>query len=350
MIIYFVETQFSEQRDLETALAGHDLRFVAELEDVKPDAEILCVYIHFVLDAAFLTAHPNLKLITTRSVGYDHIDTAECARRGVVVANVPGTDANTVAEHTFALILALSRRLQEVREANKRRHFRYDELRSFDLNDKNLGVIGTGRIGLHVIHIALAFGMKVLACDPYRPSLMAQILGVRYVSLDELLQSSHVISLHTPLTPETHHLLNRERLARCRAGALVVNTARGGLIDTDALVETLDSGRVAGAGLDVLDEESVMQRELSRIIADGMIRRLQEADTEEEESRMKYPDRIHEYSNLVRNQRLLARPDVVFTPHVAFNSVEAVQRINQMTVENINAFLKGSPINTGMAV
>jgi D-lactate dehydrogenase len=236
----------------------------------------------------------------------------------VAVANVPGTDANTVAEHAFALILVLSRRLQEVREANKQPHFQYEQLRSFDLKDKTLGVIGTGRIGLRMAHIALAFGMKVLTCDPHSRSLMAEILGVEYVPIDALLQNSHVISLPVPLTPETHHLLNRDTLAKCRHGALVINTARGALIDTDALIEALDAGLVAGAGLDVLEEESVMQKQVSAIIAEGIITRLHDQATPEE-VRMKHPNRIHDYSRLFRNQALLDRPNVVFTPHVAFN-------------------------------
>ena len=342
--ICFVETQSSEGAFFTAEFKGCEVQFSATAAKVNPDTEILSVYIHTQIGAEFLDAHSLLRLITLRSTGYDHVNLAECNERGVTVCNVSGSDANTVAEHTFALMLAAARRLQEVGEANKQTHFSYEQFRGFDLNSKTLGVIGAGRIGLRTIHIALAFGMRVLACEPYRPSMMAEILGVRYVALDELLQCSQVISLHAPLTPETFHLLNRETLARCRPGVIIINTARGGLIDTDALIEALDNGTVAGIGIDVLEEESVMQREASRIIADNIIEHLH-AETTPEEARMKNPERVKEIENLMRNQQLLKRPNVVFTPHVAFNSIEAVERINTTTVENIRAFLASAPIN-----
>lgn len=345
MKIYFVEPEQSDIPLFEDALTEHELFFAEHDADVEPDCEILSVYIHSKIDVAFLAAHSHLKFVTTRSAGYDHINLAECARRGIPVAHASGDDANTVAEHTFALILALARRLSEVREANKQPVFNYEELRGFDLKDKTLGVIGTGRIGLRTVHIALAFGMKVIGFDPHNRSLMAEILGMRYASLDELLRESHVISLHAPLTPETFHMLDREAFGKCRDGVIIVNTARGAIIDTDALIEALDSGRVASAGLDVLEEESVMRRPADKIIAEQIVERLQNHSPSEEEARMKDPGRLKNFENIMRNQRLLNRPDVVFTPHVAFNSVEAVQRINQTTVENIRAFLRGAPEN-----
>jgi D-lactate dehydrogenase len=344
MKIYFVEPELSDIPVFEEALGEHELSFVEYDSDVEPDCEILSVYIHSKIDGAFLNQHPRLKFITTRSAGYDHIDVAECARRGVAVANAAGADANTVAEHTFMLILALARRLYEVREANKKPVFHYEALRAVDLKDKTLGVIGTGRIGLHVVHIALAFRMKVMAYEPHRPSLMAEILGVRYVSFDELLRESHVITLHAPLTDETFHMLDRAAFAKCRDGVIIINTARGALIDTDSLVEALDSGRVAGAGLDVLEEESVMRKEADKIIADQIIDRLKN-QSPFDEAAMKDPSRLKQFEEVMRDQRLLNRPDVVFTPHVAFNSVEAVARINAITAENIRAFLKGEAVN-----
>ena len=153
-----------------------------------------------------------------------------------------------------------------------------------------------------------------------------------------------MITLHAPLTRETYHLLDHKAFARCRPGIMVVNTARGGLIDTDALIEALDQGIILGAGLDVLEDESVMQKEARRLIADQIIDHVQSADSPEE-GRMKRPQRIKELQSVVQNQQLLARPNVVFTPHVAFNSVEAVQRINEVTVASIRAFLAGRPIN-----
>jgi D-lactate dehydrogenase len=345
MKIYFVEPELSDIPFFEEALPKHELYFAEYEADVESDCEILSVYIHSKIGNTFLDQHPQLKFVTTRSAGHDHIDVAECVRRGIMVSNAAGADDNTVAEHTFALILALSRRLYEVREANKQPVFHYEELRAVDLKDKTLGVIGTGRIGLRAVRIALAFGMKVLACDPYNRSLMAEIFGMRYVSLDELLHESHVISLHTPLTAETFHMLDHDAFSKCREGVIIVNTARGALIDTDALVAALDSDRVAGAGLDVLEEESVMRKEADKIIADQIIDRLKNHSPSDKEAQMKDASRLKQFEEVMRNQRLLNRPDVVFTPHVAFNSVEAVARINAMTVENIKAFLSGAPIN-----
>jgi D-lactate dehydrogenase len=345
MKIYFVEPEATDIEFFEDALPEHDLSFAEFDSDVESDCEILSVYIHSKIDNVFLERHPQLKFVTTRSAGYDHIDIAECSRRGIPIANAAGADANTTAEHTFALILTLARRLFEVREANKQPAFRYEELRATDLKDKTLGVIGTGRVGMHVVHIALAFGMKVLAYEPYRPSLMAEIFGVRYVPLDELLRESHVISLHAPLTAETFHMIDCEAFSKCREGVIIVNTARGALIDTNALIEALDSGRVAGAGLDVLEEESVMRKEADKIIADQIIDRLKNQSSSDYKAQTKDPGRLKQFEEVMRNQRLLNRADVVFTPHVAFNSVEAVARINQMTVENIKAFIRGAPIN-----
>jgi D-lactate dehydrogenase len=183
--------------------------------------------------------------------------------------------------------------------------------------------------------------MKVLAYDLYRQTELTE--SVRYVPLDELLAGSHIISLHVPLTPETFHLLNREAFAKCQPGVIIINTARGRVIDTDALVEALDAGIVGGAGLDVLEEESVMRKEAGRIVTDQIIERLQQ--TPPEAPAVRSPEGVQQIERLLRNERLLARPDVVFTPHVAFNSIEAVERILTMTVENIRAFLAGKPTN-----
>jgi D-lactate dehydrogenase len=343
-VIYFVETEDSDDRFFVEKLTGHDLRFASALSEVEADAEILSVYIHFRITTEFLDAHPALRLISTRSTGYDHIDLAGCAERGIAVANVSSCDDQSTAEHTFMLMLAVARRLLEVQRANKKPFSRYQPLRSRDLQGKTLGVVGTGRVGLRVVHIALAFGMKVLACDPYRRSMMAEIFGVRYVGLDELLQQSDVISLHAPLTSETYHMLDREAFAKCRHGVILINTARGGLIDTDALNNALDAGIVAGAGLDVLEDERVMQREMHKLLSSRIIEDLHRAEAQGQ-TRIADPESAREVQSLLKNQRIITRPNVVFTPHVAFNSVEAVERINNITAANIRAFLCGQPVN-----
>lgn len=342
MKIDFTETEQSERDFFNAALTEHDLRFPSGIADVERNAEILCIFISSRIDAKFLDEHPNLKLITTRSAGHDHIEVSECSRRGVIVCEAPGSNANTVAEHTFALMLALSRRVVEAREVKKSTRFSFEWWRGFELENKTLGVIGTGEIGKRVIHLARAFGMKVLAYDPYQRTGVAK--GVRYVPLGELLGESHIISLHTPLTAETFHLLDRDAFARCRRGAVVINTARGALIDTNALIEALDAGIIAGAGLDVLEEESVMREEAGKIVTDQIIENLHQA-LSQEEAGTRTPEGIKRIDTLFRNERLLSQPNVVFTPHVAFNSAEAVERMLLMTVENIRAFLTGKPIN-----
>jgi D-lactate dehydrogenase len=229
-------------------------------------------------------------------------------------------------------------------EANKSTRFSYESVRGFELKNKTLGVVGSGRIGLHAIRIAKAFGMEVVAYDLHPQPFMAEILGFRYVTFEELLQASDIITLHIPLFPATYHLLNRDAFAQCKRGVLIINTARGALIDTEALLEALDNGTVRGAGLDVLEEERVLQKEMMNIISDQIVSRLQ-SGRPAHELRASNPERIQELQGLMRNTELISRSNVVFTPHVAFNSVEAVARINETVVRNVRAFATGKPIN-----
>ena len=340
-MIYFLDAEAGDAAFFEEALAGENLRFVDRLSQVGADARVLSFFIHTHIDAAFLDAHPNLKLIAARSTGTDHIDGEACRARGITVANVPSYGEHTVAEHTFALILTLSRRMREViGNPGKNDRVPYEPVRAFELRGKTLGVIGAGRIGQHVIRMARAFGMKVLTFDVTQTPCPPEVEDCEAATLDRLLAESHIVSLHLPLLPETQHLLNREAFARCRRGAIVINTARGGLIDTDALLEALASGQVGGAGLDVLEEDSILRQETTSVISEQIVQRLHSV-TGPTELHDRAPGRIKELENLLRNKRLLARPDVIFTPHVAFNSVEAIERINRVTVENIGLFLRG---------
>jgi D-lactate dehydrogenase len=269
-----------------------------------------------------LDALPELKFIATRSTGYDHIDLETCRRRGITVSNVPSYGENTVAEHTMALLLMLSRKVHQ--SVLQVRSGRVDlaELTGFDLQGKTIGVIGAGHIGLHVIRIARGFGMRVLAFDVHRDPFLADLLGFEYATLDRLLAESDIVTLHSPLTEKTHHLLGREQFARMKTGAMIVNTARGGLIDTDALIEALESGTLGGAGLDVLEGEDLIK---------------------EEKQLLQQPLDVEKLRTAVRNRVLLAREDVVFTPHNAFNSKEALVRILEVTLGNLEAFRAGQP-------
>ena len=288
------------------------------------DAEVISPFIYSRLTADRLAKLPRLKLVATRSTGFDHIDTAECARRGITVCNVPSYGENTVAEHTFALVLALSRKVHEAFVRVRAGNFSLDGLRGFDLKDKTIGVVGAGHIGLHVIRIARGFGMKVLAFDVRRDRFLAEVLGFEYADLDSLLAQSDIITLHAPYTKSTHHLINRDNIGKIKRGAILINTARGGLVDTQALLSALEKKILAGAGLDVLEGEEAIYEE-SALLGDAV-----------------NPERLRQ---AIQNHVVLKHPNVVFTPHNAFNSQEALERILDTTAENIAAFAAGHAKN-----
>ena len=338
VIIYFVEAEPGEQEFYAHKLPDHDVRFVPTLAETGDDAEILATFINAKVTAEFLASHSRLRFITTRSTATDHLDLPACKAHGVVVAHVPFHAETTVAEHTFALMLALSRRMREVMLAPKGGRFSYEATRGFELAGKTLGVIGMGHIGQRVARLAQAFEMHVLAFDIEQPADVASALGFTFVPLNELLAHAEIISLHAPLVPATWHILNRETLAKCQPGVFIINTARGSLIDTLALREALDSGHVGGAGLDVLEDERVLREPASKIIAADIIAHLR-SDALASEARD--ADRIRELEDLMLGDALLARTNVVCTPHVAFNSIEAVTRLQQMTVANITGFAEG---------
>jgi len=310
-------------------LGRHEVTFffgVADEEKGPFDAEISSIFINTKADREFFNRHPKLRLLTTRSTGYDHIDLTVAGNRGVVVCNVPTYGENTVAEHTFALILSLSRHLKKAYAKTLRSDFSLEDLMGFDLKGKTLGVVGTGRIGLHVIRIAVSFGMNVVAYDVKRETFLEEVLNFDYVSLDELLAQSDIVSLHVPSIPSTHHLINASTLSRVKRGAVLINTARGSLVDTDALVNALDEGILSGAGLDVLEEEELILEE----------KRYARAASANDWEKLK---------TTLKNHVLLARENVVYTPHMAFYSREAVRRIADITLANIRAFLAGHPVN-----
>jgi D-lactate dehydrogenase len=348
--ICFVETESLEEEFFRAQLEGsHELVFVGDLADTPADTQILSVFIHSTVSREFLECHTALKLIVTRSTGYDHIAVVEARTRGVAVCRVPNYGENTVAEHSFALLLALSRRLRESLAAYSAPHFSYQALRGFDLKGKVFGIVGTGRIGLHASRIARGFQMEVIAYDLKTQPLVAETLDFHYVDFKELLHRSDVISLYIPLTSSTRHMINRETLAQCKRGVVLINTARGGLVDTDALLEGLESGQVGGAGLDVLEDERVLQQDSARIITSEIVDHIQQSALPEASPNYEEPlqrrERVEELRNLVRNNRLVERPDVVFTPHSGFNSTEAVARIDEQTVRAIQGFLDGAPVN-----
>jgi len=288
--------------------------------------EILSVFVGSSIGAEVFDQFPNLKYVATRSTGFDHIDVTEAKKRGIVVSNVPTYGTVTVAEFVFALLLAVSRKIfpayDQILEQN---NFEKEGLKGFDLNGKILGVIGVGNIGKHVIKIANGFGMKVVAFDHHQDDKLAQVNNFKYVELDDLFQQADVITLHVPYNSSTHHLLNQESFEKMKKGVVIINTSRGGVIETGALVKALQSGKVSGAGLDVLEAEIYMGKELDLL-------RLEDSSEEDVET-------------VLHNQYLIEHSNVIITPHNAFNTQEALERIFDATVENIRGFAKGDILN-----
>lgn len=335
MRVALYEVESWEEPFFREALPEDELLFTAEPlkegqlgsaggEGGTQGVEALSVFIHSDVTREALAAFPDLRLVATRSTGYDHIDLAACRERSIAVANVPYYGENTVAEHTFALILSLSRNIHRAYVRTIRGDFSLEGLRGFDLKGKTIGVVGAGRIGLHVIRMARGFGMEALAYDLRQDPFMAEVIGFRYVPLPELLAESDIISLHAPLLPSTQHLINKENIRQVKRGALLINTSRGGLVDTDALFQGLEDGVLGGAGLDVLEGEEFLMEEGYNVGKSYTREALK---------------------TLVQNQALLHREDVVITPHNAFNSREAARRIIGTTAENLRRFAAGEPVN-----
>lgn len=299
------------------SVTGHDL------SDIK-DVEGLVVFIYSKITQDVLDQLPNLKFITTMSTGFDHIDMQACKMRGIVVSNVSGYGETTVAEHTFALLLAISRRIIESYERVKEGYFSPENLTGFDLFGKTIGVIGIGSIGKHVIKIANGFGMNVIGYKRSPDPELEKMLNFKIVDMDTLLKTADIITLHVPYSTETHHMINEEAFEKMKQGVVILNTARGPLIDTHALLKNVEKGKVGGVGLDVCESEPLL-REEKQILS-------KEFNKED-------------LLCLLEEKMLLIHKNVILTPHNAFNSHEALTKILNTTVENIKGFMVDSPQN-----
>jgi D-lactate dehydrogenase len=326
----FFEVKDWEEKYLKKRLRGHFLKFsnsplTSENVQEINDFDLLSVFIYSRIDGQIIQEIPSLRLIVTRSTGFDHVDLEECRKRGITVCNVPSYGENTVAEHTFALILSLSRNICRTCVRRFGYDFSIEGLKGFDLKGKTIGVVGAGRIGLHVIRIAKGFGMNVLAYDAYQNKLLSEVLEFEYVPLEELLRESDIVTLHVPYNKSTHHLINRDTLKLVKKGAILINTSRGSVVETEALIEALDKKMLGAVGLDVIEGEELIKEE-KQLLYD--------------------PKNLEVLSNLVKSHILLSRDNVVFTPHIAFYSQEALERILETTVQNITSFISGKPQNT----
>ncbi|BCX15120.1 MAG: lactate dehydrogenase [Candidatus Parcubacteria bacterium] len=332
MKIGFFEAEGWEKEILNKELQGLDIYFSNEwltkenVENFK-DIEILSIFVCSQIDKEVINSLPNLKFIATRSTGFDHIDVNYCKEKGIVVSNVPEYGTKTVTEWTFGLMINLMRKIYyAIDQIKETESFDLGNLRGEELFGKTLGVIGTGRIGKEIIKIAKAFGMNIIAFDVYPDEKFAQEQNIQYVSLENLLQNADIITIHVNLNSSTYHLINKENVKIIKRGAYLINTARGGIVETEALVYALKEGILKGAALDVLEEETEIKEELELLVKPEL--------------------KTEEIKTLWQNHILMKMPNVLITPHNAFNSKEAVSRILATTIDNIKAFLSGNPINT----
>jgi len=331
MKIGFFEIQGGEAEFFKSKISGHELVFNSSIisQDSLPetkDFDAISVFIGSPIGKEVLAALPNLKFIATRTTGYDHIDLDALREKNILLSFVPSYGDHTVAEFAFGLLLCLTRKIfmayDRIREQGS---FDLAGLRGTDLVGKTLGIVGVGRIGSQMARLAAAFGMNILAYDVNSRPELVEKYGVKYVDFDYLLRNSDVISLHLPGGPKTYHIINKDNIGLIKRGCILINTARGSLVETDALIKALESGILAGAGLDVLEEEAPMKNE-------------------KEFALFSRPE-DHNLKTIIQNHVLIDMDNVIITPHNAFNAREAVERILETTAGNINAFLAGNPVN-----
>lgn len=321
-ISFFDMKEKEEISFLKKYLKNHTLKFFSQsIHDVPldqyEDSEIISVFIYSETKKEILSKLKKLKCVLTRSTGFDHIDTNYCSMKKIAVGNVPLYGENTVAEHTFALMLNLARNVHKSYLREKEGNFSIDGLRGFDLKGKTLGILGVGHIGLHVIKMARGFGMNVIAYDINQNHFLAEVMHYSYATQEEVLKKADILSLHMPLNNHTKHIINEETLSLTRKGIHIINTSRGGLIDSEALYNFLKKGHIGGVGLDVIEGEEYIVHE---------------------EELIENKEKHNEIAQLMITKEIMKHENVIFTPHNAFNSQEALKRILESTIENINSF------------
>lgn len=283
-----------------------DKKVSPELAKQHNDTEILTIFVESKITQEILDLLPNLKLIVTRTTGYDNIDISAAHAQDILVCNAPTYATTAVAEYTFALILSLARMMYiTCYNVKQEGCFSREGLCGFELKGKTIGIIGMGNIGKEVTSIAHGFGMQIIAYDLYQKPELATKLNFTYVDLPQLLETSDIITLHLPLTKDTHHIINSSNTCSIKQGAFFINTARGGLVDTKALLDALKNGTLAGCAVDVLE------------------------DTTSPEAK-----------------QLISHSCALVTPHNAYNTREAAHRLIQDTIGIIKAFKAGTPINS----
>lgn len=316
MRVTVFSTKPYDQQALAAAAGPHQLVF--QQARLGPDTAVLargsqgvCAFVNDQVDAEVLAQFKELgvRLLALRSAGFNHVDLAAAKRHGITVARVPAYSPEAVAEHTVALILSLARQLHRAYARVREGNFALEGLLGFNLHGRTVGVVGSGQIGAGVARIMLGFGCQVLAHDP-APDAALQAAGVRFVPLAELLAESDIVTLHCPLLPATRHLINAATIAAMKPGVMLINTSRGGIIDTPAVIEGLKSGAIGHLGLDVYEEEAELffEDHSAQVIQDDVFARLQ------------------------------TFPNVLITGHQGFFTAEALRAIAETTIANITAF------------
>ena len=309
--------------DAANAGAGHQLRYFdapLDLESVALAAghDAVCIFVNDTADAAVIEALAagGTRLVALRCTGFNNVDMQAAARFGLKVVRVVTYSPYSVAEHAVALLQAINRKIHRAYNRTRDSNFSLDGLMGFDLHGKTVAVVGTGKIGRVFARIMLGFGCEVIGHDKY-PAPEFEALGARYAEPGEIGARADIISLHCPLTPETHHIVNKVTLARTKRGALLINTSRGGLIDTEAAIEALKSGQLGGLAIDVYEQEAdLFFRDLSStVISDDIF------------------------------QRLLSFPNVIVTGHQAFFTEEAISTICETTINSVTEFATGQALS-----
>lgn len=316
------DEQFLEQANQEAH--RHELNFLeTRLNEatvaLAKGSEAVCVFVNDQVDAPVLEklAEGGTRVVALRCAGFNNVDLKAAQRLGIAVVRVPAYSPYAVAEHTVALVLTLNRQIHRAYHRIRDGNFALDGLLGFDIRGRTVGIIGTGQIGVEVARIMAGFGCRVMGYAPVA-NPEAEKVGVEYVSLDELLAQADIITLHCPLTPETHHLINADAIARMKDGVMLINTSRGAIVDTGAIIQGLKSGHIGYLGLDVYEEEGDLFFE--------------------------------DLSNLVLQDdvfaRLLTFPNVVITGHQAFFTRNALESIAQTTLGNLTEMEeKGQCVN-----
>lgn len=329
MKIIFSEIDQEDKGYIKSKLKNHKLVFIDEPLTKKNlskyrGAEIIASFVNSELNEDILNQLTNLKYITTMSTGYDYIDLDACKKRKIKVSNVPTYGMNTVAEYTIGLILGLLRNIHRGINKTRKNKFDLEGLEGLDLEGKTIGIIGPGNIGQHVMRYAKAFGMNIITCGRHKNEKIEKEFSCKYNSLDSLLKKSDIISIHVPLTEATKHMINMKNIRRIKKGAYLINTSRGGVLDTTAILYALDKKILAGAALDVLEGEDDL-KEGKQLIKKSL--------TKEEKTVLK------------ENIKLLKKRNVIITPHIAFYTKEALLRIIDTTLDNIKDFSRGKISN-----